>query len=172
METRSPNRAIAFLAIASFASQGMVRAADTLLPQIAADLAITVGTASLIVTAYAVTHGTVQLVVGPIGEWLGKYRAVAIACALSGVTVALCGLAQSLETLVWARFASGLTAAWILPLALAFIGDVVPYERRQQVLGTFLAGQVRANCSARPQSACSAICSAGASCSSFWRACS
>ena len=142
MESRSPNCAMAFLAIASFASQGMVRAADTLLPQIAADLAITVGAASIIVTAYAVTHGTIQLVVGPIGEWIGKYRAVAIACALSGVTVALCGLAQSLETLAWARFVSGLTAAWIIPLALAFIGDVVPYERRQQVLGTFLAGQV------------------------------
>ena len=41
-----------------------------------------------------------------------------------------------------ARLASGLTAAWILPLGLAFIGDVVPYERRQPVLGRFLAGQV------------------------------
>jgi YNFM family putative membrane transporter len=35
-----------------------------------------------------------------------------------------------------------LTAAWILPLALAYIGDVVPYARRQQVLGRFLTGQV------------------------------
>ena len=37
---------------------------------------------------------------------------------------------------------SGATAAWILPLSLAYIGDVVPYDQRQQVLGRFLAGQV------------------------------
>ncbi len=120
----------------------MVRAADTLLPQIAADLQITVGAASIVVTVYALTHGTFQLVVGPIGDRLGKYRSIAIACALSAVTVALCGFAGSLDTLTVARFASGLTAAWILPLSLAYIGDVVPYDQRQQVLGRFLTGQV------------------------------
>jgi predicted MFS family arabinose efflux permease len=138
----SPGRSIAFLALASFASQAMVRAADTLLPQIASDLQVSVGAASIIVTVYALTHGSFQLVVGPVGDRAGKYRAVAVACALSAVTVGLCGLADSLSTLTLARFASGLTAAWILPLGLAFIGDVVPYERRQQVLGRFLAGQV------------------------------
>ena len=65
--------------------------------------------------------------VGPIGDRTGKYRGVAIACALSAVTVALCGMAGSLDALTLARFASGLTAAWILPLGLAYIGDVVPY---------------------------------------------
>lgn len=140
--TPSPNRSIAFLAIASFASQAMVRAADTLLPQIASDFGITVGAAAIVVTVYALTHGTFQLVVGPIGDRVGKYRSVAIACALSAVTVASCGLAGSLDTLTLARFASGLTAAWILPLSLAYIGDVVPYAQRQQVLGRFLTGQV------------------------------
>jgi MFS transporter, YNFM family, putative membrane transport protein len=138
----SPNRSIAFLAVASLASQAMVRAADTLLPQIATDFGITVGAASIVITVYALTHGTFQLIVGPIGDRIGKYRSVAIACALSAVTVSLCGLAQSLDQLTLARIASGLTAAWILPLGLAYIGDVVPYARRQQVLGRFLAGQV------------------------------
>ena len=67
---------------------------------------------------------------------------MAVACGLSAVTVAACGLARGLDSLTLARFASGLTVAWILPISLAFIGDVVPYEQRQQVLGRFLAGQV------------------------------
>jgi predicted MFS family arabinose efflux permease len=54
----------------------------------------------------------------------------------------LCGLAQSLGALSAARILSGAAAAWILPIGLAFVGDVVPYEQRQQVLGRFLAGQV------------------------------
>jgi predicted MFS family arabinose efflux permease len=67
---------------------------------------------------------------------------VTMGCALSAVTVALCGLAWSLQSLTFARFLSGATVAWILPVSLAFIGDVVSYEQRQQVLGRFLAGQV------------------------------
>jgi predicted MFS family arabinose efflux permease len=43
---------------------------------------------------------------------------------------------------VLARIASGATAAWIIPLGIAYIGDVVPYERRQQVLGRYLSGQI------------------------------
>jgi predicted MFS family arabinose efflux permease len=134
--------AILSLAVASFASQALVRSADTLLPQIAADFAVTVGVASIVITAYALTHGTTQFITGPIADRFGKYRTVAIACGVSAVTVALCGLARSLDSLTLARFASGITVAWILPISLAYIGDVVAYEQRQQVLGRYLSGQI------------------------------
>jgi YNFM family putative membrane transporter len=139
---RSPTRAIVFLAVAGFASQAMVRSVDTLLPQIATDVGTTVGTASIVVTAYALTHATVQLFIGPIADRVGKYLTVTTACFACAVTVALCGLAQSLSELTMARLLSGASAAWILPLAMAYVGDVVPYERRQQVLGRFLTGQI------------------------------
>jgi MFS transporter, YNFM family, putative membrane transport protein len=138
----SANAAILALAVASFASQALVRAADTLLPQIAADFAVSAGAASIIITAYALTHGSMQFITGPIADAFGKYRTVALACVLSAATVTACGLARTLDALTLARFVSGLTVAWILPISLAFIGDVVPYEQRQQVLGRFLAGQV------------------------------
>ena len=134
--------AITFLAIAAFASQSMVRVSDSLLPQISADLGVSVGEASIVVTAYALAHGSVQLVIGPVGDKLGKYACVTGAAAMSTLLVLLCGLAQSLPMLVAARLACGLSAGWIIPLAMAFLGDVIPYERRQQVLGTFLSGQI------------------------------
>jgi len=122
----------------------MVRSVDSLLPQISTDLGTTVGTASIVVTVYAFTHAAIQLVVGPIGDRTGKYRTITIACALSILTVTLCGLAQSLSGLAIARLAAGATVAWLVPLSLAFIGDVVAYELHQRVLGRFLAGQVAA----------------------------
>lgn len=120
----------------------MVRVSDTLLPQIAADLGTTVGAASIVVTAYAVMHGSVQLVIGPIGDRFGAYRSVAAACAVGAVAVALCGFAHSLEALALGRIASGAAAAWIIPLSMTFIGDVTPYEQRQLVLGRYLSGQI------------------------------
>ena len=138
----SPTRAIVLLAVAGFAGQSMVRSADSLLPQIAADFAVTVGAASIVVSAYSLMHGSMQLVIGPIGDRFGKYTMVATMCALSAITVAACGLAHSLTALTLARVAAGATASWLIPLGMAYIGDVVPYERRQQVLGRYLTGQI------------------------------
>ena len=73
-----------------------MRVTDSLLPQIAADFGTTVGAASIVVAAYAVSHGSIQLVIGPVGDRFGKYRTVAAMCALAAVLVALCGTAQSL----------------------------------------------------------------------------
>ncbi|MBI3705242.1 MAG: MFS transporter [Rhizobiales bacterium] len=138
----SATSAITLLAIAAFAAQAMVRVTDSLLPQIAVDLNVTVGAASIVVTVYLLAHGSVQLVIGPIADRLGKYLCMALAAAAAAVLVALCGLATSLPLLVAARLLSGLATGWIIPLALAFVGDVIPYERRQQVLGRFLSGQI------------------------------
>jgi MFS transporter, YNFM family, putative membrane transport protein len=138
----SATTAILLLAVAGFATQAMVRVTDSLLPQIAADLNVSVGATSIVVTVYLLAHGVVQLVIGPIGDRLGKYACIAAAAAVAAVMVALCGMATSLPALIAARLGSGLAAGWIVPLALAFVGDVTPYERRQLVIGRFLSGQI------------------------------
>src|SRR5512132_3756051 len=137
-----PTRSIILLAGAGFASQAMVRVTDSLLPQIAADFGTTVGAASIVVAAYAVSHGSIQLVIGPVGDRFGKYRTVAVMCALAVVLVALCGTVQSLGALAAARFASGAAAGWIIPTSMAYVGDVTPYERRQPILARYLSGQI------------------------------
>jgi MFS transporter, YNFM family, putative membrane transport protein len=137
-----PIRSIVFLAGAGFASQAMVRVTDSLLPQIAADFGTSVGAASIVVAAYSVSHGSVQLIIGPIADRFGKYRMVAVMCALATVLVALCGLVESLPALAVARFASGAAAGWIIPTSMAFVGDVTPYEQRQPILGRYLSGQI------------------------------
>jgi predicted MFS family arabinose efflux permease len=139
---RSATRAIAFLAFAGFASQSMVRVTDSLLPQMADDFGVTVGAAAVAVWAYALAHGSVQLVIGPVGDRFGKFACVAGATAAATVLVALCGLAMTLPQLVTARLLVGFAAGWVIPLAMAFLGDVIPYENRQRVLGRFLSGQI------------------------------
>ena len=142
LSDRSATRAIALLAFAGFASQSMVRVTDSLLPQIATDFDISVGAAAVAVWAYALAHGSVQLIIGPVGDRFGKFLCVTAAAAAATILVALCGLAQSLPQLIIARLLVGFAAGWIIPLGMAFLGDVIPYENRQRVLGRFLAGQV------------------------------
>jgi MFS transporter, YNFM family, putative membrane transport protein len=130
------------LAVAGFAAQAQVRVTDSLLPQIAGDFHTSVGAAAVVVTSYAVAHGSVQLVIGPIGDRFGKYRTVALMCAIGAVLVALCGLATSLSQLAAARFATGAAAGWVIPISMAYVGDVIPYEQRQPILGRYLTGQI------------------------------
>jgi YNFM family putative membrane transporter len=130
------------LAVVAFASQAQVRVTDSLLPQIAADFATTVGAASIVITAYMVTHGSIQLVIGPVGDRMGKYNTIALTAAGASLLVMLCGLAQSLPELAIARLLAGAMAGWVIPLSMAYVGDVTPYASRQTVLGRYLSGQI------------------------------
>jgi predicted MFS family arabinose efflux permease len=130
------------LAVAGFASQAQVRVTDSLLPQIAADFHTTVGEAALVVTAYAVTHGSIQLVVGPLGDRFGKYRTVAVMCAIGAVLVAVCGSVSTLPELALARLATGAAAGWVIPISMAYVGDVTPHDRLQPILARYLSGQI------------------------------
>lgn len=109
---------------------------------VAAEFATTPGRVGLAVTAFALAYGACQLVWGPVGDRLGKFRMVTLACFLSAATVGAAALAPSLPLLAGLRFLSGITAAAIIPLSMAFIGDHVAYERRQAALARFIAGQI------------------------------
>jgi len=128
--------------MAGFASQAQVRVMDSLLPQVAADLHTTVGAAAMVVTAYAITHGSIQLIIGPVGDRFGKYRTVALACAIGTILVAVCGMVSTLPQLALARLATGAAAGWVIPISMAYVGDVTPSERLQPILARYLSGQI------------------------------
>jgi YNFM family putative membrane transporter len=142
LSRKTPTRSIMLLAVAGFASQAQVRVTDSLLPQIASDFHTTVGAAAMVVTAYAIAHGSIQLVIGPVGDRFGKYRTVALMCAIGAVLVAVCGTAASLPQLALARLATGAAAGWVIPISMAHVGDVTPYDRRQPILARYLTGQI------------------------------
>jgi predicted MFS family arabinose efflux permease len=139
---KTPTRSITLLAAAGFASQAQARVTDSLLPQIAIDFHTTVGAAALVVTVYAITHGTIQFVAGPIGDRFGKFRVVAIASLVAAVLVAVCGTATSLPQLALARLATGTVAGWVIPISMAYVGDVTPFDRRQPVLARYASGYI------------------------------
>src|SRR6185436_500863 len=118
---KTPTRSIVLLAVAGFASQAQVRVTDSLLPQIAADFGTTVGAAAIVVTAYVLAHGSSQLLIGPVGDRFGKYRTITVMALVSAMLVLLCGFAQSLSGLAFARLFAGASAGWVIPLSMAYV---------------------------------------------------
>lgn len=137
-----PRGAVACLAVAAFGSGISMRCCDALLPRLAQDFGLPLGTVAQVIGLFATAYGLAQFGFGPIGDRFGKYRVIAWAAAVSALTALGCALAPGFESLRWARALAGLTAAAVIPLSLAWLGDVVPYERRQPILARFLIGQI------------------------------
>jgi len=138
---RAPTLAIVLLSVAAFASAANMRVIDPLLVQLAATFGVSVGEASLAATAFLFANGVFVLVHGPFGDRYGKMPVVAIACIAAALCCVLSALAASLGWLMLARFLTGVASSAIIPLAIAWLGDNVSYERRQATLARFLTGQ-------------------------------
>lgn len=137
-----PSLAIPALSLAAFASAVSLRVTDPLLPRLAQEFDISLGSVSYVITAFSIAYGFSQLFFGPLGDRFGKYLVIAWACVACTLTALLCALAPNYPLLIVARLLAGATAAAIVPLSMAWIGDVVPYDRRQPVLAQFLIGQI------------------------------
>jgi predicted MFS family arabinose efflux permease len=140
------------LALAGFASGAGMRVLDPVLPLIAADFGVSVSAAASMIAGFSLAYGAGQLVTGPLGDRWGKLRVACLALLVFGVGIATCAAAWDLVSMVALRTVTGLVAGAIIPLAIAWIGDAVPYEDRQATIGKFLTGMVMAQLLAGPVS--------------------
>jgi len=140
--SRLINRAIVALSVAAFGSGMSMRVMDPMLVRLAADFAIPIGLASWSITVFGVAYGFSQLLFGPLGDRYGKVKVVAFGSGACSLAALFCAIAQDFSWLLLGRALGGATAASIIPLAMAWIGDVVVYEQRQAVLAKFLIGQI------------------------------
>ena len=146
----STRRAIFLLSLATFCSMAVQRICDPMLPELSRVFNAPINHVSQVISFFAITYGLMQLFYGPVGDRFGKYRVVMLATMGCSVACALSSLSVDLDFLVATRVTTALVAAAIIPLSLAWVGDEVHYEHRQETLarvglGTMLgitAGQV------------------------------
>ena len=141
---------IGLLAAAGFLVMGGMRVMDPLLHVIASDFGTSVPAVSVIIAAFTLPYGLCQIILGPLGDKLGKLRVIQWALACFAVTLIGCSLAPSLVTLSIARALAGAASAAVVPISLAFLADNVAYADRQVTLSRFLSGVVLAQVMAGP----------------------
>ncbi|MFI9810031.1 MFS transporter [Streptomyces sp. NPDC052301] len=102
-------------------------------------LHVSVGSVTAALTAYLLLFGVMQPVHGLISDTVGRVRVMQ--GALLGMCVAdlVSGLAPSLWVLILGRALAGASAAALLPVAVAYVGDRVPFAQRQRTVATVLA---------------------------------
>ncbi len=115
------------------------RVVAPLLPTVASELGVSLAKAAWLMSAYMLPYGMCQLMFGPLADRYGKIAVCSHAMAAFSVGTACTSLWPSFEAIIALRALTGATAAGLIPLTLAYIGDTVPYERRQATIGALMA---------------------------------
>src|SRR5215213_4836715 len=127
------------LQAAVFMVAAEARVIAPLLPALAADLHSTLAAAGLLITFYALPYGLFQLVYGPLSDRFSRERVLAVALGLFALGTLCSGLVPNMAGLLILRVCTGAAAAGVIPVALAYIGDTVPYAERHAALGRIIS---------------------------------
>jgi EmrB/QacA subfamily drug resistance transporter len=101
------------------------------LPSIQDDLGFAQSNLAWVVNAYLIAFGGLLLLAGRLGDLIGRRRIFMIGLTLFTAASLLCGLAQSQEMLVGARFIQGIGGAMTSAVILGMIVTMFPEPREQ-----------------------------------------
>jgi len=101
------------------------------LPSIQDDLGFTQSSLAWVVNAYLIAFGGLLLLSGRLGDLISRRRVFMIGLGVFTVASLLCGVAQSQEVLVGARFVQGIGGALTSAVILGMIVTMFPEPREQ-----------------------------------------
>ncbi|WP_133854434.1 MFS transporter [Labedaea rhizosphaerae] len=107
------------------------------LPSIQRGLTTTPGAVQWVVSGYALAFGLTLVAGGRLGDVLGRRRMFLLALTGFVVTSGLAGLAPTIELLIVARLAQGLTAGLLTPQNTGLIQDLFTGAERGKAFGLF-----------------------------------
>ena len=93
------------------------------LPSLVSGFGVPVATVQLTLSLFVIGFGSAQLVIGPLSDRFGRRPVLLTGLGLYVVTSALCGLAQSIELLIAARFLQALGCCAAVMIARAVVRD-------------------------------------------------
>lgn len=128
-------RLVRTLAAAAFLVFFQAYMVAPLIPRLAAVLGTTPQAVGLAVPAYLIPYGVATLAYGVLADRVGRRRLMLASLAAFVVLVPLTATARTASDLVLWRVATGLGASGLVPLALALVGTLYPYEARGRPLG-------------------------------------
>ena len=112
-----------------------------LIPNVADGLDTSLTLVAAAITTYMVPFAVLQLVSGTVAERLGARRVVRVAYVVFGLAALACALAPEIWTFLGARAVMGAANAFLSPILLAALSEVVAPEVLGRTVGTFAAWQ-------------------------------
>jgi MFS family permease len=112
--------------------------APALIP-IALEFRAPVGAVAIAATAYYFAYGLAQPFWGFASDRAGRIKIIRISLGAAAVACALSALAPNLNFLIAARILAGASVCAVMPTALVYVGDMIPFKARHAVIADLLA---------------------------------
>ena len=109
--------------------------ANVAIPTIAGNLGSSLSQGTWVITSYAVAEAITVPLTGWLAARFGAVRVFVVAMAFFGAFSALCGLANSLGMLVFARICQGLAGGPLMPLSQTLLLRIFPKEKAAAAIG-------------------------------------
>lgn len=125
---------LASVMLAMFVSAVEATIVSTAMPSIAAELG-GFSKYSWVFSAYLLMSTVTVLLYGKLSDLFGRKRIFAVGMALFLLGSLLCGLANSIDELIFYRFVQGMGAGAVMPIATTIVGDIYTKEERAKIQG-------------------------------------
>lgn len=132
---RQRERLLKMMAVATFIIFFQAYMVAPIIPALSNAFGRPIESVGLIVPAYLIPYGIATLAYGLLADRLGIHRVMFTSLAAFAALTVLTATAQSIEQLALWRMATGIGASGVVPLALALVGRLYPYELRGRPLG-------------------------------------
>jgi predicted MFS family arabinose efflux permease len=134
-DTKTRERLLRILAGLTFLICFQAYMVAPMIPQLSSLFGISAQKMGLLVPAYLIPYGVSTLFFGLLSDWIGRKRIMlASLMAFAGLT-GLTATAVTPDQMIFWRLLTGLGASGVVPLALALMGQLFPYEQRGRALG-------------------------------------
>lgn len=106
-----------------------------LVPALAVEFHASISRMGLLVPAYMLPYGISTLFYGPLSDRLGRRPVILTLLAMMVVTIAGVATAHTATELLLWRVLGGVASGGIIPIGLALLGDLFPYNERGRAIG-------------------------------------
>ena len=106
-----------------------------LVPALAVEFHAPLSRIGLLVPAYMLPYGISTLFYGPLSDRLGRKPIILALLAMMVITIAGVATAHTATQLLLWRVLGGLASGGVIPIGLALLGDLFPYNERGRAIG-------------------------------------
>ncbi len=131
----SRERLVRLLAAVTFLIFFQAYMVAPMIPRLASFFGVSAQRIGLAVPAYLIPYGVSTLFYGLLSDWIGRRRIMLASLFAFVALTALTVTAHSATQMIFWRLLTGFGASGVVPLALALIGELYPYEERGRPLG-------------------------------------
>lgn len=107
---------------------------STAIPRIVGDLG-GLDLMSWVISIYLLTTAVSTPIFGKLSDLYGRKKIFMIGTGLFLIGSTLCGIAQSMEMMIFFRAVQGIGAGAILPVTMIIVGDIYSFEERAKIQG-------------------------------------